>query len=289
VIIPLITIWAIISINSTSNTSKQLPLVFPTGIAHAENIDKANLHSYLYARVRGLKKAIQQGNDLEAVRILRNFAATSGNRCRGKYCRKRLKQTIKFPLEKEIKELTELKLSYWCAGFANYLAKIYAEFGFPAASLNVGMRNGTLSHVFTLVEIRHQGKRMVVAQDAYLNAEYAIKGKMPTNFNRFMHSITSQSGNATLFDYYPNSLRNGIRYHSVDGEGKVHNETMFNHTKWFYSNKKRAERISLAADLGVPLKQLNPFHMLFLPLGHTIFKKGYVLNRQIKEYLRYTR
>lgn len=56
----------------------------------------------------------------------------------------------------------------WCAGASDSLLRLYQLYGYKAYSIHFGDKQ-SLTHTVTLVQIQHQGKPLLVVQDAYLN------------------------------------------------------------------------------------------------------------------------
>lgn len=56
----------------------------------------------------------------------------------------------------------------WCAGASDSLLRLYQLYGYNAYSIHFGDKQ-SLTHTVTLVQIQHQGKPLLVVQDAYLN------------------------------------------------------------------------------------------------------------------------
>jgi hypothetical protein len=66
----------------------------------------------------------------------------------------------------------------WCGGSAYALMEVYRLFGFQASFLDYG-EPSALTHVVTLVKIRHDGVEKTVVQDPTFNIAYAAQGGVP--------------------------------------------------------------------------------------------------------------
>lgn len=73
------------------------------------------------------------------------------------------------------------KAGVWCAGAADSLLRLYQAYGYTAYSIHFGDHQ-SLTHTATLVQIQHQGKPMLVMQDAYLNTTYTNSQGGPLDY-----------------------------------------------------------------------------------------------------------
>lgn len=69
----------------------------------------------------------------------------------------------------------------WCGGSAYALMELYRLFGFQASSLDYG-RSGVMTHVVTLVKIRHGGTEKTVVQDPTFNLGYVAEDGTPFDY-----------------------------------------------------------------------------------------------------------
>jgi hypothetical protein len=80
---------------------------------------------------------------------------------------------------------------FHCGGTSELLAGLYGFFGYDAYSYNMGTKEGGLSHVVTLVKIRHNGEEIVAVQDAYFNFALS-ENEQPLDFLDLLASLEEQ-------------------------------------------------------------------------------------------------
>jgi hypothetical protein len=77
----------------------------------------------------------------------------------------------------------------WCGGAAYALMELFRLFGFQASLLDYG-KSGVMTHVVTLVTIRHDGAPRTVVQDPTFNLAYAAGDGTPFDFFELLGALT---------------------------------------------------------------------------------------------------
>jgi hypothetical protein len=84
---------------------------------------------------------------------------------------------------------------FFCSGMAQMLASIYRAFGYNTMTYNHGVI-GQETHVTTLVNINHQGQRLWVVQDAYLDFSVVAPDGSPLDVRDFLAALVRNDGTA---------------------------------------------------------------------------------------------
>jgi len=77
---------------------------------------------------------------------------------------------------------------FLCAGAAYNLKFLYHLFGYRSYVMNYGWP-GSFTHVITLVEIEHKGKRLITLQDAFLNMTIVDKKGEPIDYRSLIEEL----------------------------------------------------------------------------------------------------
>ena len=254
----------------------------------ARESSERSFDTYLLLRIEGLKEALKENKELQAVRLIRYWVAKTVNSCSGEGCSELSPMGRNLSIQEELRLFDQNKMGHLCGGISVFSSRVYSLFGFPNATLNVGVEIGGLTHVFNLVQIMHGGKPFIVVEDSTSNTEYGIKGKEITHFIDLIIDIRNGARNSTKIDYYPNAVRNRIvaKNGIIKETGKV---KMFPISKWFYNVRKVRARNYLAKYLGTTTEMITPYHMMLRHINHKIFLDSPTINSTLNEYLRIVR
>jgi hypothetical protein len=77
---------------------------------------------------------------------------------------------------------------FLCGGAAYNLKFLYQLFGYRSYVMNYGWP-GNCTHVVTLVEIAHKGKRLIAVQDAFLNMTVVDKKRNPIDYRKLISEL----------------------------------------------------------------------------------------------------
>jgi len=224
---------------------------------------------------------LKNDQELKACRLIRRWAAQRANIPTYINSDKDSKQDN---LEKYLAGYEEGAVATICGATSDFLAHLYSYFGFSSAILNVGPKDGFLTHMMTLVVLCHENREYTLIQDAYINAEYAVGKEEVTTFGRYLNSIVSDPSAFRFADHYPDDRRSGIGILNSDNSFEFCSVKMFELLRWFYSESHTGMREFMSAKLNKPINDVLPQDMFLFPKDVIIIKNSERLHRELLYY-----
>lgn len=250
-------------------------------------------------RIPMLRRALNDKDELLAMRTARYWVASKVNACHGPGLDYFTKQQPSLAFEEELALLDRFELGYACGGFAFFFSRVCTILDIPNAVFMVGIHpwsmadgTSTLGHVLNLVEVTHQGRKITIAVDSNINGEYGIQGQEATHFLDLIRTIRSAPEEVGMIDHYPASIRTRITtaVHEVDGQAKIEiirrdKERMTWLPDFFFAPINREERGFIGERLGLSPEQLSPYHLLLFHGGVAVHRQSPTLQAVIDAYI----
>lgn len=118
--------------------------------------------------------------------------------------KEKVSSAYRVPLGKRILMFREGEAGAWCSATATTLSDIFNLFGFESYTIDIGdiyNNEKKATHSLTLVKIRHEGKEILSAQDAYLNYTVIDSTGSPLDYFDILALLKKQEEDQVVFQY----------------------------------------------------------------------------------------